>query len=95
MDQLIKEALKESEKIVGKTALRLITERIIYDLSITDDNLKNLKIPVNPVNIDLSKLSDEEKKVFYYQLAEILGAVVNPQIKKKLLKRLEEYYGEA
>jgi len=94
MDELIKEALKEGEKFIGRTALRFVVERIIYDLSLTNENLKDMEIPSDPTNVDISRFSDEEKRIFYYQLADILGSLVNPQLKEKLLKRLEGKNGE-
>jgi len=95
MDELIREALREGERFVGRTALRFIVERIIYDLSLTNESLKNMEIPSDPTDIDLSEMSEEEKRIFYYQLADILGALVNPQLKERLLRRLEGKDGEA
>lgn len=94
MDELIKDALREGEKFVGRTTLRFILKRIIYDLSLTNENLKSVEIPNDPTDIDLSKMSEEEKRILYYQLADILGALVNPQLKDSLLRRLEGKYGK-
>ncbi len=87
--EILREALREVESFTGRRGLRLIIERIIYDLSLTKPELRNLEIPDNPAEIDLSNLSDDEVRKFYYLLADISGTVVGDFLKEKLLRRFD------
>ena len=88
MEELIKEALKEAELTLGREALNLLLSRIFYDLSLTNENLRDFKLPEVITEIDLSLLSESEKRAFYYQFADLLGTLLNEEIKHELLKRV-------
>ena len=88
MEELIKEALKEAELELGRETLNLILSRILYDLSLTNESLRDFEIPEVITEIDLSPLSDLEKRAFYYQFADLLGTIVSEEAKHELLNRL-------
>jgi len=81
--------LEDAQQLIGVPNTRLIVERIIYDLSLTDPALRELQIPERPAEIDLRALGDEEIKAFYFLLAEIGGAVIGEFFKERLLSRTE------
>ncbi|WP_461829208.1 hypothetical protein [Aquifex sp.] len=88
MDELIKEALKEAELELGRETLNLLLSRIFYDLSLTNENLRDFELPEVITEIDLSPLSEAEKRVLYYQFADLLGTLLNEEVKHELLKRV-------
>ncbi len=88
--ELLREALEETQKLVGVNNTRLILERIVYDLSLTNPSIARVQIPENPAELDLSAFEDEEVRNFYYLLAEIGGAVIGEFFKERLLERAEE-----
>ncbi len=88
--ELLREALEETQKLVGANNARLILERIVYDLSLTNPSIGRVQIPEDPAELDLSAFEDEEVRNFYYLLAEIGGAVIGEFFKERLLERAEE-----
>jgi len=88
--ELLREALEETQRLVGGSNTKLILERIIYDLSLTNPSIGRVQIPDNPAELDLSAFEDEEVRNFYYLLAEIGGAVIGEFFKERLLERVEE-----
>ncbi|HHJ63374.1 MAG TPA: hypothetical protein ENJ61_00545 [Aquifex aeolicus] len=88
--ELLREALEETQKLVGVNNTRLILERIVYDLSLTNPSIGRVQIPEDPAELDLSAFEDEEVRNFYYLLAEIGGAVIGEFFKERLLERAEE-----
>ncbi len=88
--ELLREALEETQKLVGANNARLILERIVYDLSLTNPSIGRVQIPEDPAKLDLSAFEDEEVRNFYYLLAEIGGAVIGEFFKERLLERAEE-----
>ncbi len=88
--ELLREALEETRRLVGANNTRLILERIVYDLSLTNPSIGRVQIPEDPAELDLSAFEDEEVRNFYYLLAEIGGAVIGEFFKERLLERAEE-----
>jgi len=82
--------LEETRRLVGANNTRLILERIVYDLSLTNPSIGRVQIPEDPAELDLSAFEDEEVRNFYYLLAEIGGAVIGEFFKERLLERAEE-----
>ena len=90
MEDLLREVLGEGERLIGKDALRYILSRIVHDLSITNPSMGNLEIPLDPLEIDLSSLEEEEKRILLYELAELLGALAGPSVKHDILRRFND-----
>ncbi len=82
--------MEETRRLVGANNTRLILERIVYDLSLTNPSIGRVQIPEDPAELDLSAFEDEEVRNFYYLLAEIGGAVIGEFFKERLLERAEE-----
>jgi len=87
MESLIKTALKVAEFHLGRELLLLVISRILYDLSLTNEKLKEVKIPEAITEMDFSLFDEVEKKAFYYQLVDILGLLVGEEVKHSLLQR--------
>ncbi len=87
MESLIKLALKEAEFHLGREMLLLVISRILYDLSLTNEKLREVIIPEAITEMDFSLFNDVEKKAFYYELVDILGLLVGEEIKHSLLQR--------
>ncbi len=86
-ERLLK-ALRKVKDFVGENTLRLLLERIVYDLSLSNPKLKDVLIPEDPLRIDLSAFSDKELEEFYYLLADIGGVLVGESLKETLLKEV-------
>ena len=86
---LIREAFEEVSIYIGTTALRMIVERILYDLSVYNSSLRSIKVE-DPKEIDFYKFSPNELKKFYYMFADIIGTMLGDEFKEELLKSWKE-----
>jgi len=84
----IKEILYEIESLIGSFSLKLMLQRIFYELG-----KKGYEVPESPTNVDLSMLTEEELKKFLTLLLEVVGSMLGEDFKRDLIERLEEKYG--
>ncbi len=85
----LRKALERVSDFVGRTNLRFIVERIIYDLSVTNPSLKGVEVPEDPTELNLERFGDEDVERFYYLLADISGSLVGEFLKEELLREVE------
>ncbi len=87
LDREIRKVLREISDLIGKGNLRILVVKIIGDLKAGNPNLVDLNVPEDPTCIDLSRLSEEEKRAFLYMLMDIGGFVAGGETRQRLLKR--------
>jgi hypothetical protein len=87
VEKEIREILREFEGLMGKGVLRMVVDRILSDIKCGNPNLEDLKVPEDPTCLDLSVLSEEEKRAFLYMLLDIGGSLAGEETRYRLLKR--------
>ncbi len=86
---LIKEAFDEVSIYTGTAALRMIVERVIYDLSVFNPKIRDLNIPEDPRDMDFGLFSKNEAERFYFMFVDIIGALLGSEFKIALLRKIE------
>ncbi len=87
--KFIKEKLIELESLIGSLALRLMVQRIFYEM-----DKKGFNVPDNISNIDFESLSDDEIDKFFSYLTFLVGEILGNDFKEKLIKEWEENFGK-
>lgn len=86
---LIKESLNEISMYIGTSALKVVLERIFFDLSVYNPAWEHIEIS-DPEEVDFSKFSIEELKKFYHMLVDIVGNILGDEFKKELLRKAKK-----
>ena len=87
---LTREVLRRLEETVGRSYLRQILDKVIYDLSCKFEDIKNVKIPEDPSELELEGLSAEAKEEFLLVLIDTLGFVGRRELREYFMKKLRE-----
>ncbi|RLB10458.1 MAG: hypothetical protein DRG27_02965 [Deltaproteobacteria bacterium] len=86
---LIKDSLNEISIYIGTSTLKIVLERIFYDLSVYNPEWESIKIS-DPEEVDFSKFSPEELKKFYQMFVDIIGNILGEEFKEELLRKVEK-----
>ncbi|EDP73245.1 hypothetical protein, partial [Hydrogenivirga sp. 128-5-R1-1] len=66
--KFIKEKLIELESLIGSLALKLIVQRVFYEM-----DKKGFNVPENVLNTDFSNLSEDEINKFFKYIVILVG----------------------
>ena len=87
--KFIKEKLIELESLIGSLALKLMVQRIFYEM-----DKKGFNVPENVLNTDFSNLSEDEINNFFKYIVILVGEILGNDFKNDLIKEWEEKFGK-
>ncbi len=79
--KFIKEKLIELESLIGSLALKLMVQRVFYEM-----DKKGFNVPENVLNTDFSNLSEDEINKFFKYIVILVGEILGNDFKNDLIK---------
>lgn len=87
--KFIKGKLLEIESLIGSLTLKLMIQRIFYEMGRNGFN-----VPDNVINVNFEDLSEDEIDRFFNYLTILVGEVLGNEFKASLIKDWEKNFGK-
>ncbi len=84
-EELLRKTLRELKASLGESLLKMLLERILEDLALSNPRLREVKVPEEVLSWDLSAFGDRELENLYYLLTELGGSLIGWDFKYRKL----------